>query len=72
MTHRLALLVHRVTQVHFTVQVDQVVVASEPEHLNRESALRGLSILHHLDGGVRGVWTPDGGQGAVTSYGVFG
>lgn len=56
-THRFALLIHSVTEVHFTVQVDQVVVPGKTEHLDRKSALRGLPVLHHLDRGVLGTWT---------------
>lgn len=59
MTHRLALFIHRVTQVHLTVQVDKVVISCEPEHLNRKSALRGLAILQHLNGCIQRVWTSE-------------
>lgn len=59
MTHRLALFIHRVTQVHLAVQVDKVVISCEPEHLNRKSALRGLAVLHHLNGCIQCVWTSE-------------
>lgn len=49
-THRFALFIHGVTEVHFTVQVDQVIVSSKTEHLDRKAPLRGLPILLHLDG----------------------
>lgn len=59
MTHRLALFIHRVTQVHLAVQVDKVIISCEPEHLNRKSALRGLAVLHHLNGCIQCVWTSE-------------
>lgn len=49
-THRFAFFINDVAEIHFTVQVDQVVVPGKTEHLYRKSALRGLPILHHLDG----------------------
>ena len=49
-THRFAFFINSVAQIDFTVQIDQVVVPSKTEHLDRKSALRGLPILHHLDG----------------------
>lgn len=61
MTHRFALFIHSVTQVHLTVQVDKVVIACKPEHLNRKSSLRGLAILHHLNGCILCVWTSEWG-----------
>lgn len=56
-THRFAFLIHGVAEIHFTVQVDQVVVPGKTEHLDRKSALRGLPVLHHLDRGVLSTWT---------------
>lgn len=49
-TYRFAFFVNSVTQIDFTVQVDQVIVPSKTEHLDRKSSLRGLPILHYLDG----------------------
>lgn len=50
LTHGSALFIHGVTEIHFTMQVHQVVVSSKTEHLDRKPALRGLPILLHLDG----------------------